>query len=261
MAVMDEFKEERQALKNGTPKEKISYFFYYYKWHVLIAVFAVILIVSFIVQLTRNKEDALYVCMLNTLTKSSDGYLSYSESDVYPDAFAEYAGIDTFEYDIRIDTTMSIDYDSLDENTITSAQKYMAYLAAGEMDVMITDVDTLENYSYQEDFYDLREILSPEQLQEYEPYFYYIDMAVVEERNKQLDDPNNLTGELDLEMPDPRDPDSMEEPVPVGIYLDDCENLRANYYYRSDDVVACVFVNTKRLDNALAFIDFVWENK
>ena len=91
MAVMDEFKEERQALKNGTPKEKISYFFYYYKWHVLIAVFAVILIVSFIVQLTRNKEDALYVCMLNTLTKSSDGYLSYSESDVYPDAFAEYA--------------------------------------------------------------------------------------------------------------------------------------------------------------------------
>ena len=25
MAVMDEFKEERQALKNGTPKEKISY--------------------------------------------------------------------------------------------------------------------------------------------------------------------------------------------------------------------------------------------
>ena len=33
MAVMDEFKEEREALKNGTPKQKLAYFWYYYKWH------------------------------------------------------------------------------------------------------------------------------------------------------------------------------------------------------------------------------------
>ena len=29
MAVMDEFKEEREALKNGTPKQKLAYFWYY----------------------------------------------------------------------------------------------------------------------------------------------------------------------------------------------------------------------------------------
>ena len=34
MAVMDEFKEEREALKRGTPKQKLAYFWYYYKWHV-----------------------------------------------------------------------------------------------------------------------------------------------------------------------------------------------------------------------------------
>ena len=35
MAVMDEFKEEREALKRGTPKQKLAYFWYYYKWHVI----------------------------------------------------------------------------------------------------------------------------------------------------------------------------------------------------------------------------------
>ena len=29
MPVMDEFKEERAAMKNGTPKEKLAYFFDY----------------------------------------------------------------------------------------------------------------------------------------------------------------------------------------------------------------------------------------
>ena len=38
MAVMDEFKEEREALKRGTPKQKLAYFWYYYKWHVIISV-------------------------------------------------------------------------------------------------------------------------------------------------------------------------------------------------------------------------------
>ena len=48
MAVMDEFKEEREALKNGTPKQKLAYFWYYYKWHVIISLVVIILIVSFV---------------------------------------------------------------------------------------------------------------------------------------------------------------------------------------------------------------------
>ena len=53
MAVMDEFKEEREALKNGTPRQKLTYFWYYYKWHVIIALVVIIMIVSFVKQLTE----------------------------------------------------------------------------------------------------------------------------------------------------------------------------------------------------------------
>lgn len=258
MAVMDEFKEERAALKNGTPKEKISYFVYYYKWHVIITIAVIAMIVSFIVQIVNRKDNALYVCMLNTVEKGIDGpaYDSTASKD-YADKFAEYAGIDTDEYDVYFDTSMRLNYNSMDEETVNSSQKYMTYLAAAEMDVIVTDEASLELYAYQEDFYDLREILTPEQIEKYEPYFYYIDMVTVAERNEIMDSPDNLYTDYVLIAPDPRKPEAMEEPVPVGIYLDNCDELRESFYFQSDDVVACVFINTQRLDTALQYLDFL----
>ncbi len=41
MAVMDEFREEREALKHGTPKEKFNYFMDYYKWYVIIGILVI----------------------------------------------------------------------------------------------------------------------------------------------------------------------------------------------------------------------------
>ena len=51
MPVMDEFKEERESLKNGTPKQKLTYFWDYYKWHVIVAIVAIIVVVTFIQQI------------------------------------------------------------------------------------------------------------------------------------------------------------------------------------------------------------------
>lgn len=260
MAVMDEFKEEREAMKHGTPKQKISYFICYYKWHVIIAVAAIAFIVSFTVQLVTRKDTAVYVCMLNTLEKSQVSLDSdVSSANAFGAMFAEYAGIDTDKYNIQLDTSMRISYDMTDQDSMYSAQKYMAYLAAADMDVIVTDETSLEQYSYQEDFWDLREILTPEQLEKYEPYFYYIDMTVVAERNEILDSADNLFTDYVLIAPDPRDPEAMEEPVPVGIYLDGCEKVRDYFYFQTDDVVACVFVNTQRLDTALQYLDFLME--
>ena len=65
MAVMDEFKEEREALKNGTPKQKLAYFWYYYKWHVIISVIIIGMLVSFIYQYVNRKDIAFNAVLLN----------------------------------------------------------------------------------------------------------------------------------------------------------------------------------------------------
>jgi len=258
MPVMDEFKEEREAIKHGTLKQKLAYFADYYKWHLIITVAVIAAVTSFIVHVVTQKDTALYLCMLNvtawSTTIASEGHMTPEE---YAAGFAEYAGIDTDKYNIQVDTSLQINPDSLDENTIFGSQKFMTYLAAAEMDVIVTDEDSLEHYAYQNNFHDLRDILTPEQLEKYEPYFYYIDMAVVEDRAAYMEDINNMADSYVLEIENARDPKTMEKPVPVGIYLDNCDDLRDPFYFPGDDVIACVFANTTRPETAVQYLDYL----
>ena len=249
MPVMDEFREERQALKNGTPKEKLSYFFYYYKWHTIVVIAVLALAVSMIYQMVTQKEDALYVALLNVVEAES--------APEYRQKFAEYAGIDTDTYNIQFDTSMRIDLSdsSPDENPMASSQKLMVYIAAQEIDVLVGGESAINNYAYNDTFYDLREYLTEEQIARYESSFYYMDRAVARAREEAA-----LTSEdfTDLpEYPSPKNPEAMEDPVPVGIYLDENADIRENYYFLDGEVILSVVINGTNTENASKYIDFV----
>lgn len=248
MAVMDEFKEERQALKKGTLKEKIAYFWYYYKWHTIAIIAAVVFIVAFARELLNQKEDAFYGAFVNAweLETAAD----------YIQGFADTVGIDTNEYDVMIDSSLFISNTSMDETTMAAAQKLMVYTAAQEIDVMVSDSTSIEQYANNETFSDLRTILSEEQLEKYEPYFYYIDQSVVDEKNEALD---NGADNYVPDYPDPRKPEEMVNPIPVGIYVDSCQGLMDSYVFKEESVVLGVVVNTTRPETALAFLDYLFE--
>lgn len=246
MPVMDEFKEEREALKHGTLKEKLSYFIYYYKWHVISAVLAIIAVSVLISQILSHKDTALYIALINAI-------------DVTPDAghdFAEYAGIDTDSEELIYDTTMRIDFSKMTEETINSTEKFVVYLAAADLDVVISDTDIIRQYAHSETFYDLRNFLTPEQCEAYSPYFYYMDQAVVDAKNAA-----QAAYDYDFvpEYPDPRHPEEMENPVPVGIYLTDCTALTDRYYFINTDlsIVLSVTLNTTRPETVSAYIDYL----
>ena len=249
MAVMDEFKEEREALKNAGFKKKVSYFFYYYKWHVIAAVLIVAGICSIAYEMLTSKENAFYAVMLNATELET-------AADFNQD-FYEYADLDLEDYDVYFDTSIRISTDSdiIDDVTMTSTQKLAVYLAAGELDVMVTDSDSIRQYANSSVFYDLREILSEEQIAAYEPYFYYVDMAVVRKIEKAQD---NLDDTYEPDYPDPTKPEEMEEPVPVAIYVENAA-LQESYYFRGEGVVVGVYANTTHLDTAVRFIDYLFE--
>ena len=150
MAVMDEFKEEREALKRGTPKQKLAYFWYYYKWHVIISVIIIGMLVSFIYQFVNRKDTAFNAVLLNA---SLLDQMSSEQPDFLTD-FAEKEGIDLNTSDITFDTSIRIVEDSMDEVSVTSTQKLMAYVAANELDSMITDFDSFQKYANSSLFYD-----------------------------------------------------------------------------------------------------------
>lgn len=249
MAVMDEFKEEREAMKHGTPKQKFNYFMDYYKWYVIIAVIVIILGIYTVREIMNKKDTALYTCLLNTI--ELEGAQQYNAG------FIEAVGLDTDAYQMIFDSTFWIDPNAMDESTMVNSQKLMAHLAGGELDIMITDSGSIANYAYQDNFLTMEELLSPEQYEKYEPYFYYIDMKALEEWNKFISDPDNLLTDITYDFPDPRRPEEMERPVAMGIFLDECAELKKSYHFQSDDVVFGVFGNTSRRETVLQYLEYL----
>lgn len=245
MPLMDEFKEEREALKHGTLKQKLTYFADYYKWHAIIAVIVLYVIISFVVHSLTRKETALYVCMVNTLASGQEDYIT---------DFAEFADIDLNSHELIFDTSISIQTDVPNQASMASSQKLLAYIAAGELDVMITDAETITIYTNNELFYDLREFLTLEQIELYEPYFYYIDRKAVQEWQEAMD---NYDESYVPSSPDPRKPDEMEQPVPVGLCLNESKGFTDNFLFLNEDVVLAILQNTKKPETVRQFIDYV----
>lgn len=246
MPVMDEFQEERAALKQAGAKAKWQYFLDYYKWHAIIAIAAVFFIVSLVCQIVNRKDYALYVAMLNTREKESAGE--------YISRYAEYAGIDMAKQEIFIDTSLYIDLSdpaALDRNTLASSEKLLIRVAAGEVDAIVSDEAPLISYAYNGAFYDLREILTQEQIARYESCFFYIDQADADGQDKRP-----AAGDTDS-RPAGRSPETMEHPVPVGIYLDAAEGLREHYTFLHQDMVLSIVRSSKNLEAASAYISFV----
>ena len=250
MAVMDEFKEERQALKEGTPKQKLAYFWYYYKWHVIIALVVIAMVISFIEQLADRKEPAFYTVLLNASLLDQ----TTSEQPAFITDFAEKEGIDLNTSDITFDTSIRIVEDSMDETSITSSQKLMVYVAANELDSMITDYDSFQKYANSSMFYDLRDILTEEQVQALEPYFYYVDRKVVLAIEAANDDMNS---DYTPNYPDPFQPEEMQDPVPVGICLTGCKDLTDTYYFRGDGIVMGIYANAEHIETAVDLAEYL----
>lgn len=252
MPVMDEFREEREALKHGTPKERFHYFLDYYKWHVVAAVLVTAFVGSLMYQTLTQKERALYAVLVNAREQEP--------AQDYPQAFAEYAGIDTGESEILFDSSLYLAPSgtaAYDENTVANAQKLLVYIAAQEIDALIAGESVITSYAYNGTFHDLSTILSEEQFAKYEPYFYYIDQSIAEALSERDADSGEFVGIPDY--PSSKSPESMENPVPVGIYLDAAGGLKEAYAFTDETSILCVPAGTKHLENAVKYLDFIFE--
>lgn len=247
MAVMDEFKEERNQIKKASLKEKLKYFWYYYKWHTF-AVIAVISIIGFgIYGNAHQKETVFFAALLNNAAAKEERTLEQE--------FTDYAGIDAEKYRALLDDTMTIDPNGTDEMSVSSSQRMLIYISATELDVILGGEDVFPGYAYNDIFYDLRDILSEEQAASYEPYFYYADRSVMKILAEARE---NMVASNITELPDPTKPELMEDPVPIGIFVSDSIKLNENYFFKGIPAVG-ILVNAPHPEISLQFIDFLMQ--
>lgn len=251
MPLMDEFKEERESLKNADFKTKWNYFWDYYKLHTIIGAAILIFLVTMTYSVVTSKDYAFFAAMVNSTAVVPEDISAFKED------YMAYAQIDPSEYEVQIDNTLMYKKTPKSELEKNASQRLMVYTSAGQIDAMVCGSDSFTHHASQGIFYDLREILTEEQLAKYEPYFCYVDQAVIDARNEVP-----MTGELDEVYPesgDPRKPEEMENPIPVALFVTDCKKLTDTYYFEGDYIAVGVVANTTRLENAVKFIDFLFE--
>ena len=258
MAVMDEFKAEREYLKkHGTRQEKLAYFWDYYKWHTIIGVIAVIIVISSVYNALTAKDVVLNGILLNSSSSLED-----EKKEIFISEFLTQQQIDTKKNEIILNTSLYYTSDSeknenysTGELTYTASQILMVQVAAGELDFITAERSTLVSLAYAEYFADLTTILSEEQIAAYQPYFYYIDQAVVDKMNEDTD----LDSTEKITFPASDHPETMEKPIPVMIDISKCEmtNIFYPYMKEADPIVVGFTVNSEHTELATKFLDYL----
>ena len=161
-SVSDEIREQRQKLKGKSPKEKLAYFWEYYKVPALIVLLVVIFGSDLIYNIVTKKAIAMEAAFVNMVT--AEDFNSEQEAA----GFVTWAGIDPKEYEAVFDTGIYIDYDGGDEYTAVNIQKVMAMISARALDVILADDSYLEQTADEGYYADLSEVLPEELLAQFE---------------------------------------------------------------------------------------------
>ncbi len=269
-SVIEEIREQqKKAFATMTPKEKLAYFWDYYKVHTIAAIAVIAFVIAFISSYRSNKPIAFYAVMLN-----ADSYGDNAAfANTWSEGFMEYAGIDPKAYQVNIDTSVTISADGGNQYEVANRQKMMAMMHAGDIHAIVADTETFEGYARLDYFYDLSSTFSEEELAPYADLLYYTDGAAFDAETGDTLEEMEAAQEAIYNMTiDHSDPSSMEKPVAVGIRIPQTGNRLgdAGYYdyiFENDytfqgypsEVMIGIPLSVENPKLTLQFLDYLFE--
>ncbi|TCL60372.1 hypothetical protein EDD76_10267 [Kineothrix alysoides] len=252
MSIHEEIRDQQKKTKDMTFKEKLSYFWDYYKVHTIVTLAVIIVGGVFIHDAVTAKDHAFSAILLNSYGSDSQ--------DILETEFAGYANIDLNTYDCYIDTASILSYASMDQMDLAVSQKIIAMSQTDGLDVLISDITPFSNFAEGMMFFDLREELTAEEYKKYEPDFFYIDAATLDSDDELVYDESGMPVVTDDSI-DHSDPSAMADPMPVGIYLKDSAKLAQYQCYTTDETppVLGFVVTSAKKENAHLFLQYLME--
>ncbi len=253
MAAMDEFKAERDAVKNGPFKQRLEYFWDYHKWHVMIPLFIAIIIGVSIYQAVTKPETVVSGIVLNTYSQTA-----YERANELSNDYVELKGLDPSEYIVDMNTNLAYSVDT--ENGVNmnydSLQAINAQTGAGVIDFMVADLATMLDFEYRSMFHDLRDVLTEDQVEKLEPYFLYIDRDILVQRQAYYEEHFEAS---DLAFTDCHKPEEMKEPVPVLLDISKCEKIASIYEEPPKELALAIPNKTERIEALQPFLEYLFE--
>ena len=257
MTVSEQIHSQSSKMKDKPFKEKLEYFWEYYKLPVIGIIVGAIIIFSIIKAIVTAK-DYCFVAMLVNSANIDTAKMSES--------FAGYAGLDLDRYDCYINANEAENMMNSNAADYGPATRFAALLAADDLDCVVYDSMVFNNKAVNDVFADLTKILSDEDIKKYEDNFYYIDKEIMKKVSEDLafgDAYNEERGTYDDQLKDLEyhmDPSSMADPVPVGIVISESPMAKQMDSYFEMIPVFAITQNTKRLDPAIAFLHYLTDD-
>lgn len=269
MAVMDEFREEREKLKNASLEKKWKYFKDYYLIWVIVAVVILAIAIPILWSVIFHKEEVLHVCMINFVADDS------AQDDIV-DSFMLKSGIDSKRNSIVIDTTI--------------------FISSGSRNGPAVSADSADNGQMPENNEDVSGILAQEsedgmntQVSENEGDYSIMDTVKYGYEDEQKLAVLTVTGTCDLiitgddlfrqfmaqgyfsplsemysetQLQVLEDADRLlyQDGVAVGIYMDDSPVLKDGFFYNGEGnprIAAGYLANSSHKELAVEFVDFL----
>ena len=248
MKFIDRIKEDWSKIKDKPTGEKWEFFWDYYKIPAICIVLAIVLLVQGIFSTANQKQVVFSGFCINCK-------ISLNE-DPFWDGFYEVAGIDKETQIVGCSSDMQIvqGQNQLNNQTI---QKIIANCAIREADFVVGDPYAFQvcAYTSQRLFVDLREFLNEETLAKYADRLYYMDNAIIDMLNAPVGEQVELNA---LEYPkDPKKPETMKNPIPVGIDVSDREDIQKAYYLDGTTIYVGAIKSTARPELTKQFLNYL----
>ncbi|MDO5344450.1 MAG: hypothetical protein Q4E91_01755 [Lachnospiraceae bacterium] len=213
---------ERKKLKEMNWKQRIGYVWDYYKI-VFVILIGIVFLGSVISTIIHNMRIDT---VMQTVFLNCD-YLA-GDSQTLWQGFEDYLGGLEKDQQLDLDFSLSVNFDSMDNATTAATIKVMAYMSEGSLDSMIMPESVYRHYAGNGTFQKMDEVLSPEELEEWEQY-------------------------LDA----PMRPEEGEEGI-YGIRVDEAEKLAESGLYPTEEAVyLAVPVGSLGTDMSVKFLHYL----
>ncbi len=249
MTIIESIRNEFKKVMERPKKERFEYFWDYFKWHAIIAVVLVAVLIYTVIGLANRKETVFTGYILNCSVTADD--------KAFLQDFYAYTGIDTDKQEVGFYTDLHLQKGQ-DQRNAEVFQRIMAGISINDSDFIVAPPDPFRMCAYNTGriFADLRNFLDADALERFSDRLYYIDGAVMQQLSApvgQAVDPEAII------YPDPRRPENMQDPIPVAIDISDRANLRDAYYYFPDTTLYLgVITNTARPELTKQLIEFLF---
>ncbi|MDD6662010.1 MAG: hypothetical protein PUE72_09895 [Lachnospiraceae bacterium] len=244
-SIRETIREEWKKLSKLSWGERIVYIWDYYK-PLMVAIAGVILAISIGVSIYHNMQinTLLNAYFINCNALDADG-------DAIASDFAAYLGGIGEKDEIHVDTMTTLDDEDMSNYGTANQMKMTAYIAAGDVDVLLLNQSAYDKYDGSGAFADLTTILTKEQLADWS------DLLVYGEVEKQTESEADTTSSDTAETISAQENTSGGTEVPVALKMQDALVIKEFNAYYDEPVYAVILGNSKHTDTAVEFLDYL----